>query len=144
MTQHRNERVAANEVASDERTEAVQSRNVRYAWVLLNYALAGDIVYRGYFLRQDFAQFADVFYIWAAANLFFVVLDLASGGMTARAFKVSAVPALIIGAVVAAGAVLVLLGRVNPWLVTIVGFALVLVSILTTAAVRRERRRREP
>jgi len=144
LTQQRNEQKVANEVASDERTAAVQSRNIRYTWLALNYALAGDIVYRGYFLRQDFTQFADVSCIWVGANLFFVVLDLATGGMTGRAVRISGLPTLIIGAVVAAGAALALVAHTNPWLVTIIGFGLALAAILITVSVRRSRRRREP
>ncbi len=132
------------EVASDERTEAIQSRNIRYAWVLLNYALAGDIIYRGYLLAQDFALYADIFYIWAAANLFFVVLDLATGGMTLRAFKVSAVPAMLIGVIVAAGLSVALIKGANPGLVTLAASVLVLAVVALTALYRRWRRRTEP
>lgn len=128
------------EVASDERTQAVQSRNVRFVWVLLNYALAGDIFYRGYILKQDFALFADIFYIWAATNLVFVVMDLATGGMTARAFKISAVPAIAIG-IVAAGFAAIALGHLNPWLVATVGFVILVIVIAVAAAYRRARRR---
>ncbi len=66
-----------DEPIADERTQAIQSRNVRLAWVVLNYALGADIFWRGGILHQDLAAFADIFYIWMAANSFFVVLDVA-------------------------------------------------------------------
>jgi hypothetical protein len=43
--------------------------NVRYAWLLLTYALAADVFYRAGFARQTFGQIADLLFIWIGSAL---------------------------------------------------------------------------
>lgn len=131
----------SREVVADERTEGIESRNVRWTWVLLNYALAGDILYRGGFLRQDFGQFADIFFIWAGALVFFAVLDVATGGLTLAAFRLTAVPTMILAFVIAGGTLVVAL-HWSAWGVTAGVFVLSVVALLAFAVVRRRRRLR--
>lgn len=84
---------------------APRHRNLQYAWLLLNYALGADIVYRAAFARQAYGQIADLVFIWLGSLLFYTVLELSVTGSLVGMWRVSTIPMTVIG-VVAAGVLL--------------------------------------
>jgi len=112
--------------------------NTWYAWLVLNYSLAADIVYRAGFARQAFGQIADLLFIWLGAQLFYVILEMSAGGTTVAALRASAIPATALAIVIAAGA-LILSSFWGSLVVTVGGALLALMAVLALALVWRRK-----
>jgi len=126
-------------VVSDERTQSVQARNIRWTWIAMNYALALDIVYRAGMLGQELGQFVDIFGIWVGASLLYMVLDLTTGGTTPAAFRLWVVPAMAAGAVFGLVA-----GLGTEWGVGVVAAVAAFLGTAALIVIMVVRRRRRP
>lgn len=132
------ERDTAAGMVSGDRGGMPGQRNLRYAWLILNYALAADIVYRAGFAREAYGQIADLIFIWLGAQLFYVILELSVQGSLITVFRVSAVPATVLG-ILAAGGLLLLTQFWSGRIILAGGFALALVAVLALLVVARRR-----
>ncbi len=113
-------------------------KNLRYAWLVLNYALAADIVYRAGFAREAYGRIADLIFIWLGAQLFYLVLELSVQGSLVAVFRLSAVPATVLG-IVAAGGLLLLTQFWSGRIILAGAFGLALVAVLALLVVARRR-----
>ncbi len=111
-------------------------RNLRYSWLILNYALAADIVWRAGFAHAPYGQIADLVFIWLGAQLFYVILELSVRGSLIAVFRLSSVPATILGILVAGG-FLLLTTYWSGRLILAGVFALALVAVLALMLVAR-------
>jgi len=112
--------------------------NVRYAWLLLTYALAADIFYRAGFARQTFGQIADLLFIWIGAQLFYVILEMSTAGSIIAAFRVTFIPSTVLSIVVAAGA-LIMTRYWSALVVTAGVTSLALMAVLAMALLWKRR-----
>lgn len=115
------------------------ARTTRWAWLLLNWALAADIFYRSGVLRQDLGAYADILFIWLGALVFYAIAALSAEGFVIVAAEVSFIPTIVLALAVATAAIF-FVNTVNAWLVAGGILLVVLFATLAMALVwRRER-----